>query len=215
LTILLVNNYLRRPDAKIKRYVRALRALTDEHVEVVRFQDLGPDAELSEDVRAVVLSGSEACLSKHEERPLFMGLLGFLRKLRLPTLGICFGHQLIGLAFGAEVVAMREFVKQPKEVVVEVPDDIFASWLPGDRILVAESHGDEVASLPAGFVRLATSDFCRIEAMKHLNRPMYGVQFHPERRPEGWPSGEEWPGLEVLRNFLSSAGLARSWPKRL
>lgn len=214
MTILLVNNYLRRPQAKIKRYVKALRAMTDEPIEVRRFQDVGPDMGL-EGVKAIVLSGSEACLSKHEDRPLFTGILAFLRKVRLPTLGICFGHQLIGFAFGADVVAMRKPVNQPEEVVVEVSDDIFASWLPGDKLLVAESHGDELASLPAGFVRLATSSSCLIEAIKHLNRPIYGVQFHPERRPEGWPADREWPGLQVLRNFLALAGLASSRPKHL
>jgi len=204
--ILLINNYLRQPRAKIERYVKALRALTDEPIKVVRFQDVGPDMDLS-DVKAVVLSGSEAFLSEPEDRALYASEVELVRRLRLPTLGICFGHQLIGLAFGAEVVAMPRRIDEPKEVVVEVPDDIFASWMPGDKLLVAESHRDEVPFLPPGFVRLATSDYCKIEAMRHLNRPIYGVQFHPERRPEDW-EGDNWPGLQVLRNFLSLAGLA-------
>ena len=207
MAILLVNNYLRRPEAKIKRYIKVLGELTDEEIKVIRFQDVKPDLDVGQDVEAIILSGSEACLSRPEDRPFFTGLMGFLRKTDIPVLGICFGHQLLGFTFGAPVVDMGHLVKEAKEVVVEVPDDVFASWRPGDKILVAESHRDKLERLPQGFLRLATSSYCEIEAMKHINRPIYGVQFHPERKPEPWL--ESWDGLEVLRNFLASLGLAR------
>ena len=206
MAILLVNNYISQPEARIRRYVEALKAITDAEIHVVRFCDIGPDFKPEVPVEAVVLSGSQACLSRMEDRAFFRGEADFVRKLRVPVLGICFGHQLIAWAFGAEVIAMPRPATEPKHVVIEVPDHIFASWGPGDKIYVSEWHRDKVAHLPPGFMRLATSDFCEIEAMMHLRRPIYGVQFHPERRPRDW-EGERWDGLEVLKNFLSLAGL--------
>ena len=215
MTVLLINNYVREADRKIKRYLKALGALTDEEVEVVRFCDVRPDMELPGDVKAVILSGSEAYLSRLEDRLFFEDVLAFIRGADVPLLGICFGHQLIALAFGAEVISMRQALTEPKEVVVEEPDDIFSSWRRGDKLLVAEWHSDEVAGLPEGFVRLASSDYCSIEAMKHVERPVYGVQFHPERRPADWPSGEPWHGLYVLYNFLNLSEVAARRPKPL
>ena len=207
MVIMLVNNYISRPDRRIKRCLEVLRSLTDEEIEVVRFCDIKPGLEAGGEVKAIVLSGSEACLSKLDQRPFFEGEMELVRRARVPVLGICFGHQLIGLAFGAEVVSgpLRD---KPKEVVIEVPDDIFSSWSPGEKIIVSERHRDELAQLPPGFVRLATSRSCQIEAMRHLRRPIYGVQFHPERRP-GDRVGR-WDGLEVLKNFLSLSGLTRT-----
>jgi len=202
MAILLVNNYLLRPRERIRRYVRVLRALTRERVELVGFHEVRPGFEVGPDVEAIILSGSEACLSRPEDRPFFTGLASFLREVDLPVLGICFGHQLIAHAFGAPVVDMGRVVEGPEEVVVEEPDIIFSSWDRGDKILVAESHRDMVAQLPEGFELLAKSASCPIEAMRHALRPIYGVQFHPERKPEPW-AGERWDGLDVLRRFLS------------
>ena len=202
MAILLVNNYLTKANEKIKRYVRVLEDISGSEVLVERFHRIGPDYRPDRAVEAVVLSGSEACLSNPADRPLFEDEVAFVRELRLPLLGICFGHQLIGYAFGAEVIE-GPVRKEPKEVVVEVPDDIFSSWQPGDKLLVAEWHRDELAHLPPGFVRLATSKHCLIEAMRHVNRPIFGVQFHPERKPEEW--AEEWDGLKVLANFIEAS----------
>ncbi len=211
MAVLLVNNYISKPEEKIRRYIEALEALTDAEIVIARFHDVRPGFDPGAPVEAVVLSGSEACLSRPEDRPFFEGEMDFVRKARVPVLGICFGHQLIAVAFGADVVNMGRPVKESKEVVVEVPDHIFASWRPGDKLLVAEWHEDKVAWLPPGFVRLATSDYCEIEAMMHLRRPIFGVQFHPERRPGTWEGpGERWDGLEVIKNFLALAGLARA-----
>ena len=215
MAVLLVNNYVREAKSKIKRYIESLRMLTDEEIRLLRFYDVKSELELKKDIKAIILSGSEAYLSKFEDRLFFEGVLAFIRKTDVPLLGICFGHQLIALAFGAEVVSMRRALTEPKEVVVEEPDEIFASWQKGDKLLVAERHSDEVAELPEGFVRLASSDYCPIEAMKHVERPVYGVQFHPERRPADWPSDEPWHGLYVLYNFLDLSGVTARRPKPL
>ena len=205
--ILLVNNYIHKAEEKIRRYKEVLEALSGTEVMVERFHKIRPGYKPEKPIEAVVLSGSEAYLSRPEDRAFFEGEIEFVRRIKVPLLGICFGHQLIGLAFGAEVIQGPERA-EPKEVVVEVPDHIFASWEPGDKLFVAERHRDELAQLPPGFVRLATSGQCRIEAMGHLRRPIFGVQFHPERRPEAWM--EEWDGLKVLANFIQLSRITSS-----
>jgi GMP synthase (glutamine-hydrolysing) len=62
------------------------------------------------------------------------------------------------------------------EVVEE--DDILKGL--GPVISTWASHADEVTSLPPGFIRLARSPICEVEAMKHPEKPIYGVQWHPE-----------------------------------
>jgi len=78
------------------------------------------------------------------------------------------------------------------------PDEIFHSWETGKEITVCQSHQDYVADLPSNFVRLAESDTCKIEAMKHRNKPIYGVQAHIERATDQSPDGRR-----VMENFVS------------
>lgn len=108
-----------------------------------------------------------------------LGLTGeYLDKLCIPILGICVGHQFMALHFQGKAgpSEVPEFGKA--ELVVTESDDLFKG-LP-ERFTIWVSHNDEVTELPDGFVILAHSKDCTIEAMKHKERPLYGVQFHPE-----------------------------------
>ena len=51
-------------------------------------------------------------------------------------------------------------------------------------------------------MRLADSEACPIQAMRHVRRPLYGFQFHPERYTEAHPDGRT-----ILANFFRLAGL--------
>jgi len=63
-------------------------------------------------------------------------------------------------------------------ITIDSEDDLFKG-LP-ETLVAWESHNDEVLELPPDFVALAHSDNCRIQAMKHNSKPLYGLQFHPE-----------------------------------
>jgi GMP synthase (glutamine-hydrolysing) len=103
----------------------------------------------------------------------------------LPILGICFGHQLLCWAFGAEVASLLQQVSSRfEDVKVIQSDEIFSCFKEGQTIALAENHCDYVLkdSLEsAGFALLANSASCEVEAVKHKTKPFYGVQFHPER----------------------------------
>jgi GMP synthase-like glutamine amidotransferase len=66
------------------------------------------------------------------------------------------------------------------------------------QITVWHSHCDEVKAVPKGFRRTASNEACSIQAMEHTQRPLFGVQFHPELFDDAHPDGQQ-----VLRNFLA------------
>ena len=117
----------------------------------------------------------------------------YLRDLDIPILGICLGMQLMGTTFGGIVVpgTMGGYAEVAVQVVKE--DGILKGLPP--RFKTWASHMDQVSELPKDFETLARSDVCEIEAMKHLTRPLYGVQWHPE-------VVHTEHGQELLDNFI-------------
>ncbi len=116
---------------------------------------------------------------------------------KIPILGICLGHQLIAKIFGGEVKRAKFAEYAEEEIFVIDEDEILKGLSPSFKAWV--SHKDEVSSLPKNFKRLAYSKICEIEAMKHEDLDLYGVQFHPE--VEHTPKGRE-----IFRNFLRICG---------
>ncbi len=77
------------------------------------------------------------------------------------------------------------------------PDAIFFSWKEGDTVNLRQHHTDCLSELPKDFICLAESDSCKIEAMMHKTKPIYGIQAHIERCDK-----EHREGLQVLKNFM-------------
>lgn len=130
-------------------------------------------------------------------------------------LGICGGCQLIGQAYGAKVAAMRklrpgeqdpnpkyhpgwfkEWGWTPVEVLKK--DPLFAS-LP-EKPILREFHAFQIVEPPKEFDVLAFTSECRVQAIKHRDRFVYAVQFHPERYDQQHPHGRV-----VLENFFRLA----------
>jgi GMP synthase-like glutamine amidotransferase len=152
--------------------------------------------ETHRDVDGLVLSGTEITLSRKDIACRFDHLAKALTEYSIPVLGVCGGHQLIGLASGSRISPLGKRIKGFKEVMVHNADEIFQG-LPS-KIIVAQSHREHVTELPEGFILLASSLDTRIEAMKSSRGPIYGIQFHPERYDANHPDG-----LAVLQNFIS------------
>ena len=102
----------------------------------------------------------------------------YIKNLNIPILGICLGHQLIAQVYGGEIgsAGIESYAKNTITILDE--NDIFQGL--GETMDVWTSHKDDVKTLPADFKLLATSYACDIEAMKHKDKPIYGIQFHPE-----------------------------------
>lgn len=144
------------------------------------------------DVDGLVLSGGAPSVGSEPEK---LGAVGeYLDRANFPILGICVSHQFMALHFGGEVGActIPEFGKMHLTVLDE--DELFKG-LP-KRFQVWESHNDEIRGMPEGFILLASSDNCRVQAMKSTTKSLYGVQFHPEVE-------HTEHGYDIFKNFLA------------
>ncbi len=102
----------------------------------------------------------------------------FILNMDVPILGICLGHQSIADVFGGETKSAEIESYAQIELNILKEEGIFEGI--GNSLKVWASHKDEVVTLPDNFEILANSDKCNIEAMKHVDKPIYGIQFHPE-----------------------------------
>ena len=118
----------------------------------------------------------------------------YLEKAAFPILGICAGHQFMGRFFGGEVKPSKipEF-GQVQLMLLKTDDPLFED-VP-KKSVVWESHNDEVTVLPKGFLKLAESENCKIQAMRHTKKPFYGLQFHPEVEHTEY-------GEQIFKNFI-------------
>jgi GMP synthase (glutamine-hydrolysing) len=153
------------------------------------------------DAPAVILSGGPASVFEEGAPTVDRGVF----ELGVPVLGICYGMQLTSHLLGGKVVAANEREYGPAHVRVDKPEGLLASFSAGDDVHVWMSHGDRVEKLPEGFEVLAHSKNSPYAAVAHLQRRIFGVQFHPEvvHTPRGG---------EMLRAFLFDvAGVKADW----
>ena len=142
------------------------------------------------DADALVLSGGAPRVVW--ESPKLGNCIDYFERFQGPILGECLGMQLMAIHFGGKAgpSEIPEYGLSRLRVIEE--DDLFKG-LPKE-FLVWESHNDEVKEAP-NFTVLALSENCRIQAVKHWHKPLYGVQFHPE-------VNNTEHGEEILRNFV-------------
>ncbi len=114
---------------------------------------------------------------------------------RVPLLGVCLGHQAIGVAFGARVVRAAEVVHGKAREVFTEEDPLFVGLA---RPLVAMRYHSlvvESATLPPALRPIARAADGTLMAMRHASHPTVGLQFHPESI--GTPEG-----VALVRSFL-------------
>ncbi len=125
--------------------------------------------------RALILSGGPSSVyaagAPHCEAGLFA--------LDVPILAICYGMQLACQALGGEVAAGAAGEYGRALCRVLAPEEPLLHGVP-EASVVWMSHGDQVRSLGEAFIPLATTATCPLAAVKHRDRPVYGLQFHPE-----------------------------------
>lgn len=162
----------------------------------IRYGNLHVDYQVDKEIDAVVISGSEARIVNASYRDMFKGTASLIKHLDLPIFSICYGYQLLCWSLGASVASLAEpIIDRFEEVRIVEVDEIFEGFEKYEMVPLAQSHYDYILreSLDqAGFILLADSSSCEVEAIKHKHNPFYGVQFHPEliniqgqRHPEG------------------------------
>ena len=113
---------------------------------------------------------------------------------RIPTLGVCLGHQAIVEGFGGEIAAARELVHGKACTVKHDGRGLF-SGLPTE-LEAGRYHSLAAETVPDELEVSATSDDGEVMAVRHRELPIDGIQFHPE-------SVLTPLGLEIARNFLT------------
>jgi GMP synthase (glutamine-hydrolysing) len=125
--------------------------------------------------------------------------------LGLPTLGICYGMQLMTDLLGGRVEPSpsREFGYAMVHVIDAGEPRLFRR-VPAE-LRVWASHGDRVSTAPAGFAVVATSSNAPVAAMEAPERGYYALLFHPE-------VAHTEQGREILRNFaFDVCGCTGDW----
>jgi len=142
------------------------------------------------DADALVLSGGAARIAWESLK--LGNCTDYLAKFKGPILGVCVGHQLMGVYYGGKAgpCEIPEFGLAKIKIIEE--NELFRG-LPKE-FQVWQSHNDEVKEVKDDIV-LAESANCRIQAMKHKSKPHYGVQFHPE-------VNDTEHGEEIYKNFI-------------
>jgi anthranilate synthase/aminodeoxychorismate synthase-like glutamine amidotransferase len=122
-------------------------------------------------------------------------VVALVREARVPTLGVCLGHQAIVQAFGGEIGLARELVHGKSCTVRHDGRGLFAG-LP-EELEVGRYHSLAAATVPDVLEVSATSEDGEVMAVRHRELPIDGVQFHPE-------SVLTPLGRELARNFLAA-----------
>jgi len=194
LKIVVVNNY--KEMRQTEKAVQNIEKSIGQSVEKIDYNE--PDLHarvIGSGPDLVILTGSSSLLSKPRTRELFQPEMDLVRKAEFPILGICYGHQIIGSAFGAPMRDLGQMLRGYEKVSVVMKHPLF-DGLPGE-LVVAESHRQELTRVPDEFQLLGRSMTSRVEAMSHNSKPIYGVQFHPERS-----NADHKHGRMILTNLI-------------
>jgi len=183
--ILMIDNY----DSFTYNLVQMLSA-AGARVEVVRNDAMSVKALLARGPEGIVLSPGPG---RPEDAGVCLELLR--RKAPVPLLGVCLGHQALGLAFGATVDRAPRLMHGKTSPVRHQDVGVFAG-LP-DPFEATRYHSLEVkeGTLSKELEPLAWADDGTLMGMRHRELPYWGVQFHPE-------SVLTASGPHLLSNFL-------------
>jgi GMP synthase (glutamine-hydrolysing) len=114
----------------------------------------------------------------------------WIRNFSKPILGICHGHQVIGVIHGADLIRDTQSENGLYLVNKEEDSPLFTGL---DTNFKVEQHHKDSITLPDKFRLLASSKKCRVQAMVHQAKPIYTIQFHAEKKPK------------IILNFVSIA----------
>jgi anthranilate synthase/aminodeoxychorismate synthase-like glutamine amidotransferase len=197
--IFVVDNY----DSFTWNLVQALGAF-DPEVVVARNDRFEPAEVLARRPRALVVSPGPG---RPERAGSSIAMIAAAAEAGVPLLGVCLGHQAIASAFGGAVVRAPEPRHGKSSAVRHDGSTIFEGMpSPFDAGRYHSLVVDE-ATLPRELAVTARTDDGVVMALAHREKPVYGVQFHPESVLT--PAGER-----LLANFVARAGAGPAPAKR-
>ena len=164
-----------RPDIKVIR---------NDEMTVEEIRDLNPD---------------HIILSPGPGRPEDAGIIIDVAKTlsrKIPTLGVCLGHQAICAAYGATITYAKELMHgKQSDVAFDADCPLFVSCPSPAPVARYHSLAADPDTIPEELKITAQTTDGEVMAVQHRNYPIYGLQFHPESimTPDG---------KQMLKNFL-------------
>lgn len=193
---------------------------------IVPFEEFDMKAVKELNPRAITMSGFGNHWQTYRVES-FLGMDEVLHNADIPIICFCGSHQLLAYSFNKDLKNTALLEDEPMRKMVpeedlprrgknsprfdvsdyyiadgffpvrKIKDDPLFAGLP-DIMYMRCAHYCEVKQLPKDFEILASTGHCKIEAMKHTSRPLYGTQFHPELYAEPF-----FDGKKLLENFAA------------
>ncbi|MBC7131163.1 glutamine-hydrolyzing GMP synthase, partial [Candidatus Bathyarchaeota archaeon] len=140
-------------------------------------------------IKGLILSGGPSSVLEKNAPKLNPKILD----LGLPVLGLCYGHQLLAYMAGGKVSPAKRREYGAAYVTIDKPVGVLKGMSRKEKVWM--SHGDTVFSLPPEYEVLAHSENSPVAAFRHKEKPIYGLQWHPEVI-------HTEKGMQMLANFL-------------
>jgi GMP synthase (glutamine-hydrolysing) len=167
----------------IARTIRELGVLAKIYNNDVSIEDLKGKAS------GIILSGGPQSVFGKESLRIEKGVL----EMRVPVLGICYGHQLLAHILGGVVKTGNVGEYGKAELGIVGRSKIFEGISSGSQVWM--SHGDSVTKVPQDFEAIGETTDCEITAMANNKRKIFGLQFHPE-------VAHSEKGVKMIENFV-------------
>jgi len=120
-----------------------------------------------------------------------------IKKIEKPILGVCLGHQSIAYAFGGEIIEAKNLMHgKTSDIEIVLKDNIFKDLPTKFRVTRYHSLVVNQNNLPSNIIPTSYSlDDNEIMSLRVKDKPIFGVQFHPESIMSEY-------GKEIIKNFL-------------
>jgi len=180
----------------IARKVRELGAYS----EIINFSKI-KKLKKNKLLKGIVLSGGPLTATNKKTPKLNSKIIS----LKIPILGICYGHQILSKKLGGKVQVSkkREFGRAILKNISKSP--ITKNFFKTKTSTVWMSHQDVVNVMPKGFKKIASSSHSKFAIISNEKKNYYGMQFHPE-------VSHTTNGKILIKNFLFNiCEIKRSW----
>lgn len=124
---------------------------------------------------SIILSGRKKVLK--DTNPINSKIIKYCYQTDTPLLGICYGAEIINLNFGGSLIKLSKVIEGFHKITtlkecLSMPKDFsFAAY---------QSHGYAISKISKELEKLAISSENKVEIFKHINKNIFGFQFHPE-----------------------------------
>ncbi len=179
--ILVVNNYT--------KYIDDLLTLLKGHEVTISSPERLEGLLIDSYDRIILAGGGIFAIARNQK--LFAAEIKLIQTTKVPLLGICLGCELLAVAFGGVLRRRAERDKGNREVPIHSQDPLFENI---KTLNIYQNHIWDITELPDCLLPLV-KDKEDILVIKHQDRPLYGVQFHPEMSPSTY---------QLITNFLKS-----------